>query len=951
MFEKLFKKKGFRVWFSVSVSLIAFMIIAAVVSSIFYDFLRVAIGREIPIYADTEYGALYEPTSVSKDDAIRRGNELNEDLCEEGFVLLKNDNSALPLQKGAKISVFGKNSVNPVYNGSGSGGTNNDNAISIYKSLRNADFKVNEVLEAFYNNNSRSGPARDGNPSIETGVQVLATAETPYSYYTDDVTRSYSDYNHAAIIVLSRIGGEGWDLPRISGDDSSRHYLELDPNEQELVRQVTKAGFGKVIVLVNSLSIMEFGWAEDGTYGKIDAALYVGGPGNSGMNALGKILNGEVNPSGRTVDTWAADFMEAPAAKNFGDNGKADGNVYTVNGAAKYFNFVDYEEGIYVGYRYYETRGLNDSAWYDTNVVYPFGYGKSYTKFSQTIVNKDEIDGEEIKKGEKITVKVNVHNTGSTDGKDVVQIYATVPYTPGGIEKAHKVLVGFAKTEVIRAGQSKTVEIEIDPYDFASYDYSDANGRNGKGYEIEADTRPYIFTVGKNAHDEYDTFSGYVREDIVYNVDPVTGTPVVNRFDDADDQLGSVLSRNNWEGTKPSARTDAERAVDNAFINQLNDRTTNNPNEYQERPKTGKKTDLDMFQLIYMEDYEGFKDDRWDELLDSLTVSEMASLYNHGAFQTNSILHIGKVKTVDGDGPYGFTNFIGGKPRTCAYASEVILASTWNTDLVYRMGECVGDEGLRGGDETDKVPFSGWYAPGANIHRTPFGGRNGEYFSEDGFLSGKMAAAEIRGAASKGLYCYIKHFVANDQETSRQGLCTWLTEQSLREIYLKPFEIAVKEGKTRGLMSSFNRLGTKWTGGDYRLITEVLREEWGFKGAVICDFNTSSSYYMDPKQMIYAGGDLNLTADQFWTNFNESNPGDVTMLRRAAKNVLYMVSDSSAMNAPVDHYLPPLWVWLFSAAGILAVAGLTVWGVFAVRKAVSEIKESVTEETDLSEAA
>ena len=230
MFEKLFKKKGFRVWFSVSVSLIAFMIIAAVVSSIFYDFLRVAIGREIPIYADTEYGALYEPTSVSKDDAIRRGNELNEDLCEEGFVLLKNDNSALPLQKGAKISVFGKNSVNPVYNGSGSGGTNNDNAISIYKSLRNADFKVNEVLEAFYNNNSRSGPARDGNPSIETGVQVLATAETPYSYYTDDVTRSYSDYNHAAIIVLSRIGGEGWDLPRISGDDSSRHYLELDPN-------------------------------------------------------------------------------------------------------------------------------------------------------------------------------------------------------------------------------------------------------------------------------------------------------------------------------------------------------------------------------------------------------------------------------------------------------------------------------------------------------------------------------------------------------------------------------------------------------------------------------------------------------------------------------------------------------------------------------------------------
>lgn len=941
MFRKLFGQKRFRIWLIVSVTLVAVMVTVLVLSNVFYDILKIALGREIRVYADSQYTAIYEPDSVSKSDALRRANELTEEVCEEGFVLLKNDNGALPLNRGASVSVFGKNSVNLVYSGSGSGGTNTSSAATIHDSLRDAGFRVNDVLESFYKNSSRSGPARDGNPAIEDGVEVLSTAETPQSYYGAEITESYANFNDAAIIVLSRIGGEGFDLPRISADDPSRHYLELDPNEIDLVKSVTSAGFGKVIVVVNSLSVMELGWAESGEYGHIDSVIYVGGPGNAGISALGRILNGEVNPSGHTVDTWATDLLAAPAAINFGNNGSADGNVYTVDGENVFYNFVDYEEGIYVGYRYYETRGLGDSEWYNQNVVYPFGYGLSYTTFSQRITSTNILpEADWTAQTQNIEITVAVRNTGDVPGKDVIQVYAHAPYYEGGIEKSEVVLVGFVKTDELRAGETREYTISFDVYDFASYDYNDANGNKFYGYEL--DPGDYVFSIRSDVHSVIDSVSTNLDEGVKFENDSVTGYKVENRFDDADDQLSTVLSRNDWEDTMPQRRSDEERATDKAFINLLDDRTTNNPNTYDKMPLTGQPTELDMFKLIYMEDYEGYDDERWNEILDALTVSEMAGLYNHGAFQTADILRIGKVLTIDADGPYGFTNFIGDTATifgTCSYASEVVLASTWNVDLAFRMGECVGDEGLWGTDENGGTPYSGWYAPGANIHRTAFGGRNGEYFSEDPFISGAMAASEIKGAASKGVYCYIKHFAVNEQETSRSGLCTWLTEQALREIYLKPFETAVKEGEATAIMSSFNRIGTKWTGGDYRLITEVLRNEWGFKGMVICDFNTETSPYMNPEQMIYAGGDLNLTTTEYWTNFNENDAGDVAMLRRAAKNVLYTVSCSNAMNAQVAYYLPPLWVWLLSGAGVLILAGLIVWGVFVIRRVLKQIKD------------
>lgn len=952
--KKLFGRRSFRVWFGLTITVIAIAIVLSLLGNIFYDIINIAVGGEIAVYKDSGYPEIYEKKTSSKNEALINANALNEKICEEGFVLLKNDDlgneAALPLKRSAKISVFGKNSVNLVYNGSGSGGSNNEEAVTLIKSLKNVDFKVNPELEKFYNNKSRSGAARDGNPKIEDGVNILKTAETPYSSYDSAVLKSYDSYKDAAIIVISRIGGEGFDLPRTSAE-ADKHYLELDSNEIELVKNVTKVGFGRVIVLINSLTTMELGWVESGEYGKIDAALYIGGPGNSGINALGKILCGDVNPSGHTVDTWATDFMTMPSVKNFADYGEKNGNSYKINGSFdSNYTFVDYKEGIYVGYRYYETRGFTDGEeWYNQNVVYPFGHGLSYTNFTQTITGGQTETLTPDQNGNiKLTIKVNVHNDGLVAGKDVVQVYVTAPYeSEGKIEKAHVVLTGFAKTGLIAPGGDEEVEVEIDMYYAASFDYKDENRDNKRCYQL--DSGDYTIRVMQNAHTEYDSFTANLAQIHSYENDSVTGNPVTVRFDDIDDQLPETLSRKDW--VMPENRTLAEREFtsDSDFVTALKSLDSRNPNYYEDLPLTGKATDLNLLKLVHAEDYkaktdeERFNDERWDEILDSLTVQEMANMFNHGAFQTASILQINKNKTTDADGPYGFTNFIGDPSvyGTCAYASEIILASTWNTQLVYEMGECVGEEGLWGNVKGDHTPYSGWYAPGANIHRTPFGGRNGEYFSEDGFISGTMAASEIKGAASRGVYCYIKHFVANDQETSRAGISTWLTEQSLREIYLRPFEKAVKEGNAKAVMSSFNRLGTTWTGGDYRLLTEVLREEWGFKGCVICDFNTdASSYFMNPKQMIYAGGDLNLTTDQFWTGFKAKNAGDVTMLRRAAKNVLYTVSTSNSMNATVNYYLPPIWVWALSATGVALLIGFTVWGVFVIRKALKSPDDS-----------
>lgn len=981
MFKKCFKDKLFRIWFSVTCALLAFMIVLGTVAgTALYDVIKSVLGREIAVYEEG-YEAPYVAKTNSKKDAFNNANRVNEKICEEGSVLLKNVN-ALPLKSKAKISVFGKNSTNLVYGGSGSGGGNDNGKVGLYESLREEGFIVNDVLEKFYRDDKRSGAVRPENSKdLDSGADVeIITGETPYESYKkdDSIIRSYSNFNEAALIVFSRIGGEGFDLPRQSADDVKRHYLELDPNEIDLVKNVTQAGFDKVIIIINSAAVMELGWVESGVYGKIDACLWIGAPGNSGINALGRILNGKVNPSGRTVDTWAADLLAAPAVANFGTNGEADGDAYLLWDEAdeEYYAegyFVSYEEGIYVGYRYYETRAAaykgaikdepaydNGEEWYKANVVYPFGYGLSYSTFKSEILEKDKL-GSVLKPTEKIKFEVEVTNISEEkiSGKEVVQVYVTVPYYEGGVEKAHKVLCGFGKTEEIDKDKSYKVKIEIDPYSFASYDCEGKAIDGYKGYILEHGD--YVFTLGNNAHYAIDTFTLNLAEDYKFEKDTVKGTTTVtNVFDKTDsnggisDELETVLSRSNWQGTWPEKPTYESRIKDEDFFDSISSTKHNNPETFDKMPVTGAPVTVTMFDLVYAEDYKGYDDERWDAILDSLTVDDMVNLVGRGAFATQAISKIEKNQTTDADGPAGFTIFMGEDTiyMTCAYASEVVMASTWNVDLIYELGQSVGEEGLWGNAKGDKTPYSGWYAPAANIHRTAFGGRNFEYFSEDSFISGAMAAAEIKGAASKGVYCYMKHFVANDQETHRSltGLCTWLNEQTLREIYLKPFEIAVKDGKATGIMSSFNRLGGTWTGGDYRLLTTVLREEWGFKGTVICDFNTNR--HMNPKQMIYAGGDLNLAniADRRWSNPNANSAADVTVLRRAAKNILYTVSLSNSMNAKAKFYLLPAWLIVAIVLMVAITIGLGVWGIFVIRGTIKRINEQPESASDGEES-
>lgn len=959
---KFFKTMRTRVWFGVAVALVAVMITVAILATgPFYVLICTLFGGEEVVGRDPSI-RYYEVEAESKEDAYARGNALNERIAEEGFVLLKNEN-ALPLSQGEKrVSVFGKNSVNLVYGGSGSGAGRTAGAATVYDSLEAAGFTYNPVLKEFYEDNGRSGAGRSANPSIESGVDVLETGETPYSSYDASVTGSYADYNDAAIVVISRIGGEGFDLPRYS---ATSHYLQLDSNERDLIENVKRA-FDKVIVVLNCNNVMEISSLQQDA--GISAVIHMAGPGYSGASALGRLLSGEVTPSGHTVDTWAADFTKDPTWNNFGDYAASGGSNNYVEGEdeSDYF-FVDYEEGIYVGYRYYETRGYTEAqagnaTWYGENVVYPFGYGLSYTEFAWEIEgDAPSIDVTDATKNNAVEINVRVTNTGEYAGKDVVQLYAALPYYDGEIEKPHVVLCGFAKTDTLYPASeandsdkpnSQVVTLSFDPYSIASYDYNDANRSGESGYELDAGD--YSLLLRTDAHSDKagcGSISFHIEKTVVWAQDPDTGNPVENRFGDADDQLDTVLSRTDWENTWPQTVNGRDFGVTDAFVNEsmLSNRTTNNPNEYTEMPATGVETDLKLIDLKGA----AYDDPRWQTLLDSLTFQEMSDLYNNGAFRTNAISHIGKPVTIESDGPVGFTNFMSDADvyGTVSYASEVVMGSTWNTVLVEEMGRSVGEEGNFGKQTfRTQTPYSGWYAPGVNIHRSPFGGRNYEYFSEDGFLTGKLAAAEIRGCQSKGVYTFMKHFALNEQETDRDsnGLATWATEQSMRELYFKPFELAVKEGGATGIMSSFNRIGTVWTGGDYRLLTEVLRGEWGFNGTVICDFNVSS--YMNAKQMVYAGGDLNLTTTRPWLTSNASDAGDVMRLRTAAHNVLYTVANSCAMNGidvnTVFTIAAPLWQIVMNIVMIVIGAGLAVWGFFAIFTTYYKKKETGEEKAE-----
>lgn len=990
MLKKIWKNVPSRVWAIVSAVLIVLLCVVTVLSTCVYDFYELLNmvmpgGGPRAIYADG-----FEPNYVadydSKAEVYEAARGVNREICEEGFVLLKNKNGALPIKTDAKpkISVFGKNSVNLAYGGSGSGGANTSNVIDLYTALKEAGFECNPTLKSFYEDTNKSGPERKGNSKdLDSGdTVVLSTAETPQSSYTKNVTDSYQNYRDAAIVVFTRIGGEGFDIPRkMTGATGYRneddHFLQLDRNEEDLLVSVLGAGFKKVIVVVNSGQAMELGFLkEDSDYvtqkgyridpSRIDAALWMGFPGETGTLALGNILSGKVSPSGKLADTYATDFKKDPTWFNFGDNritaksGKPGGDQYVFDvpssdqPSVPYY-FVDYEEGVYVGYKYYETRGVTDGEeWYRENVVYPFGYGLSYTTFEWEIEDVSSIQDKVVKKGETYTLKVKVTNTGDVAGREVVQLYGHAPYTAGEIEKPEVSLLDFAKTDLLEPGKSQTLEVTFDPYYLASYDYKDQNRNGFKGFELEKGD--YALYLSKNAHEKLFSVPFKVSEELFYDKDTVTGENTVeNRYTDCEDarfnsdtSLETVLSRNDWEGTFPVSPTEQERTGDKTLLSWLSDKSHNNPNNFKdlEMPLSEEENGLVLRDLITDENGEtlelaDYNDERWEKLIDQAPVADLIKVYDYSSYHIEAVKSIGLPRVNCADGPVGWACFMD-KTRfydTCSYCAETLVATTWNKELAFRFGEMVGNEGLIGNEKGDGSPYSGWYAPGVNIHRSPFGGRNFEYYSEDGVLSGKIAAAQVNGCNSKGVFTFVKHFAVNEQETHRSisGDCSWLTEQAMREIFLRPFELAVKEGHTRAIMTSFNRIGTRWTGGDYRLCTDILRDEWGFRGVVLCDFNTIPAY-MNSRQMAYAGGDLNLaTQPVSWCD--SSSPADVTILRQCFKNTCYAVVNSNVMNGDVIGYQMPYWVIGLIVVDIAAVIGLAIWGVFAIRGALKKEDE------------
>lgn len=855
----------------------------------------------------TQYFAAVDVDEAATSAAAAVAASLVEEVQGEGTVLLENKNNALPLDQSdarqKKINVFGWSSTSPVYGGNGSGAANEKANVSFLDGLTSAGFEVNSALTEFYQSFSFERQVVNSMGRFEVSYKIPEVAASDYS---DSFRKELVDYSDVAVIFLSRIGGEGADLPMdMSSYDgrADQHYLELSDTERDLIDMVSDMGFRKVVAVINSSHAMELGFLEDEG---IDAALWVGGPGQTGFRAVGQLLSGEITPSGRLVDTYAYDLTTNPTYYNFGgfnysnsENSLANGRAGEVTG--DWLHFVDYAEGIYVGYRFYETRFIDnltgecDEEAYAAAVQYPFGYGLSYTSFQQKIADYS-CDGETVQ------VAVNVTNTGNAPGKDVVQIYYTAPYTIGGIEKSHVALIAFEKTALLEPGQSETVNISFRVDEMASFDYA------GSGCYV-LDSGDYQIKLMNNAHEVLDSRTYTVMQTVRFEGDNKRASDLIPATIQLADVQGEVqyVSRADWEGTLPTART-PERDADPAMMDAML--------VYLPEPDNSVEDIIIQDNGLKLADLSGlaYDDPKWELLLQQLSVEDMQNLIGHGAYATPVIDSIHKPYTVELDGPAGVNSVVrDAKYSTVQYNSEVVIASTWNKELSRRMGEAYGAE-------ANAYGISGLYAPAMNTHRSSFGGRNFEYYSEDGVLGGWIAANVTAGIQSQGVYCYLKHFALNDQDTNRQGLCVWANEQAIREIYLKPFEIAVKEGGALGVMASLNRLGSMWTGAHKGLMTNILREEWGFCGAATTDMDTRR--YLDPDQGNWAGTDLML-APAGDVPTDTSNAGKQAM-RNASHHILYTVANSNAIEI---NYFGPTAYWLYAliALDIIAAGAAAVF--------------------------
>ena len=833
-YDKLYKKlrKRPRKYAMLGVFLLAVVFVGIKVSPIIAD---VSELMSLELISDT-------PEAKA---ALEYGQTVAEEISDEGIVLLKNDDSLLPLMN-KQVNVFGYSAHNFRLSGGGSGGADQKLAINFFEGLEMSNIEYNKELYDFYQQNEdyiteegKTGLIQVAKSMMSEGVENEPTID----YLTDDIIKSAQDYSDTAIVVLSSSS--------VEASDAELEELRLSDNMKGLLDRVT-SNFENVIVIVNAGNTLELGFLDE--YPSIKAAVWTGTPGSRGAVSLGKILAGDVNPSGRLTDTYVYDNSTHPSTENFG-NYQYD----NIDG----IGLLEYEEGIYIGYRYYETYYLDNEAEYQKTVQYPFGHGLSYTDFEWELVDSTIDD-------DMVTVDVKVTNTGERDGKDVVQVYFSAPYYEGGIEKSAIELGAYAKTGLLKPNESEVLSISFATRDMSSYDMETL-----EAFILEAGN--YEIHISKNVHEPIISLEYEVKDTIVYTTDERTGTLIENQFDYANGDL-EYLSRTDWESTYPSAE-DLNLTASDKFVNDFN----STPEKVEGvLPTTGAENNIMLKDLKGLD----YDDPKWDAYLDQFTMEEMNALVNTGGYRTLGFERLGLPDTVLLDGPAGINSFF--KETTAAsYPTEIVIASTWNDDLAYKMGEAVGME-------ANAYGVDGWYAPGMNLHRSPMGGRNFEYFSEDPLLSGKMSTGMVSGAQSKDIIVFMKHFAMNEQEiNARSGVVVFANEQAMRELYLRPFEITVKEAQVTGVMSSFIHIGHKWAGGNPELLQTVLRDEWGFVGIVSTDAVLGS--FMDVNLAVRNGNELMLAMlkqgniDRFDELYQEDPVGITVGARARTHNICYAI--------------------------------------------------------------
>ena len=870
-------------------------------------------------------------------ETIDKTNKLAVDIEREGITLLQNNDGMLPMNDAGNINVFGWASTNPIYGGTGSGALSDAyDTTTLLDGLHDAGFKTNEELTKFYTDYSTT-----------RGVIAVTSAdwtlpEPAAGTYADELIGNAKNFSDTAMVVIGRVGGEGLDLPTdmkadgVTYNDNSKdyedfpkgtHYLELSQSEKDMIDLVTK-NFEKVVLVYNGANAFELNFAKD--YPQIKSVLWVPHPGQAGFEALGEVLAGKTNPSGRTADTFLTDLTANPTWNNFGNFEYDNVKEFEVDSArgVRFPHFVNYNEGIYVGYRYYETAADEGLIDYDSVVQYPFGYGLSYTSFDEKMgsVAYDTESG-------TISFDVTVTNTGDVAGKDVVEVYYNPPYTNGGIEKASANLVSFEKTKELEPGESETVSIEFDDDDMASYDY-----RNAKSYVLESGD--YRISVRTDSHSIVDEKTVNVASTITYNSEDNThnGDAIVatNVFDDANGGLNYLSRADHFANAKEAlagpvnySMSDKDKST---FYNVGNYDPTKFDNDSDDMPTTGARNGLRLVDLRGVD----YNDAKWDRLLDQLTFDDMDNLIANAGYQNAAIKSIGKVRLSDVDGPAALKdNFTG--VSSIGLPSNIVLACSWNKDLAREYGETIGDM-------AHEMQVSGWYAPSVNLHRSPFAGRNFEYFSEDPTLSGDLSGEQVLGAADRGVYAFIKHFALNEQETQRNGqLCTWANEQSIRELYLKPFETVIKaDGDAQAVMGSFNYIGNTYSSAHTGLNQTVLRGEWGFRGFVETDYFSGSNYsYQTAAQAIRGGTDAMLATTETTNHITDHSATSVKAMRAATHNILYTAVNSwrYADGEPAN----PMPGWKVTMIVVDVVLGVTLVGLetLAIKRFLSRRKAAV----------